>query len=81
MPFGPRGRLNFLSVRFLDRAKARGEVRDDLNSLTAARMMLALHDGLVLQWQSQPEKADPNEFLAPMAEMILSYIGSRKGAP
>ena len=68
-------------VRFLDRAKARGEVRDDLNSFTAARMMLALHDGLVLQWQSQPEEVDPSEFLAPMAEMILSYIGSRKVTP
>jgi len=67
-------------VYFLERAQERGEVRDDLDCLTAARMMLALQDGLVLQWQSQPEDAAPSRLLTPMAEMILSYIEPRKGA-
>ena len=67
-------------VRFLDAAKARGEVRQDLNSLTTARMMLALHDGLVLQWRNRPDADLPAEFVAPMAEMILCYIGSPEGA-
>ncbi len=66
-------------VRFLDHAKTRGEVRNDVDSLTAARLMLALHDGLVLQWQSQPEKVDPEAFIVPMADMIFAYVGVTKG--
>ena len=36
--------------------------------------MLAVNDGLVLQWQTQPDKVDPEEFLGPMADMITAYL-------
>jgi len=61
-------------VAFLDQAKARGEVRLDVDSQIAARLMLAVHDGLVLQWQSQPECINPDDYLAPMAEMIFNFV-------
>jgi len=59
---------------FLDQAKGRGEVRADVESATAARLMLALHDGLVLQWQTQPDTIDPKAYIAPMADMIFAYV-------
>ena len=68
-------------VRFLDAAKGRGEVRADIDSATAARLMLALHDGLVLQWQTQPDDIDPKAYIAPMSEMIIAYICVRNTAP
>jgi TetR/AcrR family transcriptional regulator, acrAB operon repressor len=68
-------------VRFLDGAKGRGEVRADIESTTTARLMLALHDGLVLQWQTQPDDIDPKAYIAPMSEMIIAYISARNTAP
>ncbi len=67
-------------IHFLDQAKEHGQVREDLNSSSAAQLMLALQDGLVMQWQNQPKEADPKNFLVPMAEMILSYIEIRETA-
>jgi AcrR family transcriptional regulator len=64
-------------VDFLNYAKKRGDVRSDLNSLTAARLMLALHDGLVLQWQCQPTEIDPKDYIAPMADMIFAYVSDK----
>ena len=64
-------------VGFLDQAKARGEVRADLDNLIAARLMLSLHDGLVLQWQNQPTEIDPKEYILPMADMIFAYVSAR----
>ncbi len=68
-------------VGFLDQAKAHGEVRNDVDTLTAARLMLALHDGLVLQWQSQPAEIDPKDYISPMADMIFAYVSARKDTP
>jgi len=60
--------------QFLSGAKRAGLVRSDLDVHHAARLMLAVNDGLVLQWQTQPEKVDPGEFLGPMADMITAYL-------
>ncbi|PHS24000.1 MAG: hypothetical protein COA85_08915 [Robiginitomaculum sp.] len=68
-------------VGFLDQAKARGEVRPQVDSPTAARLMLALHDGLILQWQSQPDTIDPTAYIAPMADMVVAYVSTRNNAP
>ena len=68
-------------IRFLDGAKERGEVRADIDSATTARLMLALHDGLVLQWQTQPDDIDPKAYITPMSEMIIAYISVRNTAP
>jgi len=63
---------------FLDQARARGQVRADVDSRTAARLMLALHDGLILQWQSQPEAINPEDYVRPMADMIFAYVSAPK---
>ena len=60
--------------RFLSGAKRAGLVRSNLDVRRAARLMLAVNDGLVLQWQTQPDKVDPQEFLGPMADMITGYL-------
>jgi AcrR family transcriptional regulator len=60
--------------RFLSGAKRAGLVRSDLDVRRAARLMLAVNDGLVLQWQTQPDKVDPEEFVGPMADMITAYL-------
>jgi len=61
-------------ARFLSGAKRAGLVRSDLDVWRAARLILAVNDGLVLQWQTQPDKVDPEEFLGAMADMITGYL-------
>lgn len=61
-------------ARFLTGARRAGLVRSDLDVRRAARLMLAVNDGLILQWQTQPEKVDPEEYLGPMADMITGYL-------
>jgi AcrR family transcriptional regulator len=61
-------------ARFLSRAKRAGLVRSDVDVHGAARLFLAVNDGLVLQWQTQPDKVDPEKFLGPMADMITRYL-------
>jgi AcrR family transcriptional regulator len=61
-------------ARFLSGAKRRGLVRSDVDVDRAARLFLAVNDGLVLQWQTQPDKVDPEKFLGPMADMITCYL-------
>lgn len=46
-------------ARFLSSAQHAGLVRSDVDVHRAARLLLALNDGLVLQWQTQPDKVDP----------------------
>ena len=67
-------------ARFLSGAKREGLVRSDLDVQAAARLMLAVNDGLVLQWQTQPDKVDPEEFIGPMADMIVGYLTAGKEA-
>ena len=59
---------------FLADAKRAGLVRADLDVDRTARLLLAVNDGLVLQWQAQPDRVDPEEFLTPMVDMIIGYV-------
>ncbi|MEO6196853.1 MAG: TetR/AcrR family transcriptional regulator [Dehalococcoidia bacterium] len=61
-------------ARFLSGAQRAGLVRADVDVHQAARLLLALNDGLVLQWQTQPDKVDLEEYLRPMADMITGYL-------
>jgi AcrR family transcriptional regulator len=67
-------------AQFLSSAKRAGLVRPDLDVHGAARLLLAVNDGLVLQWQTQPDKVDPEEFFGPMADMITGYLTAEKQA-
>ncbi len=68
-------------ARFFSGAKRVGLVRPDLDVQHAARLFLAVNDGLVLQHQTQPDKVTPEEFLGPMADMITGYLtGENQGA-
>lgn len=60
--------------RFLTDAKRAGLVRSDLDVDRAARLLLAVNDGLVLQWQAQPDRVDPEVHLSPMIDMIVGYL-------
>lgn len=61
-------------ARFLADAKRAGLVRPDLDVDRSARLLLAMNDGLMLQWQTQPDRVDPEDFLALMADMIVGYL-------
>ena len=61
--------------------KRAGLVRSDLDVQRAARLFLALNDGLVLQYQTQPDKVDPQEYLGPMADMIVGYLTGETRRP
>lgn len=59
---------------FLANAKREGLVRPELDVGAAARMMLAMNDGLVLQRQTQPDKMDAAQFVGPTTDMIVGYL-------
>ncbi len=61
-------------ARFLSNAQRGGLVRGNLDVYVAARLLLAVNDGLMLQWQVDPGKVDPEEFLGPTADMIMGYL-------
>lgn len=63
-------------ARFLSHAQRTGQLRPELDVERAARLLLAVNDGLVLQWQAAPDRVDPAAFLAPMTDMISSYLTS-----
>ncbi|MHB8509234.1 MAG: TetR/AcrR family transcriptional regulator [Candidatus Dormibacteria bacterium] len=65
---------------FLSDAMRSGLVRPDLDVDAAARLWLAVNDGFMLQWQTQPDKVDPEQFLGPMADMIAGYLTAEKAA-
>ncbi len=65
-------------ARFLSGAKRAGLVRSDVDVQEAARLFLAVNDGLVLQWQTQPDKVDPEDFLGPIADMITRYLAAEE---
>jgi AcrR family transcriptional regulator len=64
-------------ARFLSGAQRAGIVRSDVDVHLTARLLLALNDGLVLQWQTQPDKVDLEDLLCPMADMITSYLTAK----
>ena len=66
-------------AQFLSGAKRDGRVCPDLDERCAARLMLAVNDGLILQWQTQPDTVDPEAFLGPMADMITAYLTTGNG--
>ncbi|HEX9642347.1 MAG TPA: TetR/AcrR family transcriptional regulator [Candidatus Krumholzibacteria bacterium] len=55
-------------------AQERGTVRAQFDPEAAARLVIALSDGVVVQWQIQPDEVDPHDLIEPMAEMITSYL-------
>lgn len=63
-------------AHFLASAQRAGRVDPGLDVHRAARLLLALNDGLILQWQTQPDRVKPEEFLEPMADMITGYLTS-----
>lgn len=67
--------------RFLSHAKRQGLVRADLDEDRTCRLLLALNDGLVVQWQAQPASVDPGQFHEAVADMICAYVGSEQAAP
>lgn len=67
--------------RFLSHAKKQGLVHADLDVDRTCRLLLALNDGLVVQWQAQPASVDPGRFHEAMADMICAYVGSEQTAP
>lgn len=67
--------------RFLSHAKSQGLVRADLDVDRTCRMLLALNDGLVVQWQAQPASVDPGQFHEAMADMICAYAAGEPAAP
>jgi len=66
---------------FLSDAKRQGLVRADLDVDRTCRLLLALNDGLVVQWQAQPASVDPGQFHEAMADMICAYVENQHGAP
>jgi AcrR family transcriptional regulator len=61
-------------AHFLSNAKREGLVRPELDVGAAARLMLAMNDGLMLQRQTQPDKVEAAQFIGPTTDMIVGYL-------
>ena len=64
---------SFLSNAIADAQKT-GRITSELDPEVAARLMLALNDGIMVQWRIQPDDVDPLELVSPMADMIVRYL-------
>ena len=58
----------------IDRGRANGTIRSQLDPQAAARLILALSDGIMIQWQIQPNDVDLDGLIESMAEMITLYL-------
>ena len=63
-----------LIAGFVDALQQAGVVRRTLEPEAAARLFIAVNDGVLLQWQVQPDEVDPDALLAPMADMITFFL-------
>jgi len=59
------------SVEALNEA---GVLTRPVDADTAARLFIGVNDGILLQWQVQPDDVDPDALLAPMADMITFFL-------
>ena len=51
-----------------------GVLRHEIDPEAAARLFIGVNDGILLQWQVQPDEVDPDALLGPMAEMITCFL-------
>lgn len=63
----------FLAEAFAAAQKG-GRIRTQFDPEAAARLVIALSDGVLVQWQIQPNEVDPNDLIEPMAEMIALFL-------
>ncbi len=54
-----------------------GVLRPSLNPDVAARLFVALNDGILLQWQVEPDDVKPEALVGPMAAMIECFLSAR----
>jgi hypothetical protein len=51
-----------------------GQLSASFDPQLAARLILGLSDGILVQWQVQPKRANPLKMIEPMTEMIVGYL-------
>ena len=61
---------------FIEVGQRAGAVRSDIDPIAGAQLFMALSDGLLVQWQADPEALDPDELITPMAEMMTRYLSA-----
>lgn len=54
-----------------------GVLRQGLDPDVAARLFVALNDGILLQWQVEPDDVKPETLVGPMAAMIECFLSAR----
>ena len=59
---------------FVAALKNAGVVEGRVDPEAAARLFIAVNDGVLLQWQVQPDEIDPDGLLRPMAQMITRFM-------
>lgn len=58
----------------LTAAQQRGAVRSQVDPEAAARLIIALSDGVVVQWQIQPDEVHLDILIESMADMITLFL-------
>jgi hypothetical protein len=51
-----------------------GTARSELDAQSAARLFMAVNDGIMLQAQIEPDDVNPDKLMRPMAEMIEGLL-------
>lgn len=55
-------------------AQQTGTVRAQLDPEAAARLVIALSDGILVQWRIQPDDVHPDQLIDSMADMITLFL-------
>lgn len=63
-----------LSAGMIAALQTSGMTRASIDAQAAARLFAAMFDGMLLQWQFEPDNVDPEQFVGPMADMITCYL-------
>ncbi|MBA4181983.1 MAG: hypothetical protein C0506_15435 [Anaerolinea sp.] len=65
-----------LIAGFIEAGQRAGAVRRGIDPAAAAQLFMALSDGLLVQWQTDPDALDPDELIPPMADMVSRYLAA-----
>ena len=65
-----------LIAAFIGVGQRAGAVRADVDPIAGAQLFMAISDGLLVQWRTDPDALDPDELIEPMAEMMSRYLAA-----
>ena len=68
-----------IAIDFLEKAKQRGEIREDVSCEDLAIMLIAMMDGLQIQWLLEPEQVDMSKEFSLYLDLLSASCRTLSG--